>query len=134
MAVYGWQQWKKQESEHIPIQSWSMRKHLIRLFILTSIAFSMTAFAGMWLDSKYLYLDAFITVFSVYTTLMVAHKVLENWLYWIIINSFACYLYFAKEMYLTGVLFIFYVLFAIYGYVNWRQQLVGKRYASSASA
>ncbi|GAC26609.1 nicotinamide mononucleotide transporter [Paraglaciecola mesophila KMM 241] len=134
MAVYGWQQWKQRENEEIPIQSWSIQKHLVRLVLLTCIAFGLTVFASMWLDSQYLYLDAFITVFSVYTTMMVAHKVLENWLYWIVINSFACYLYFAKEMYLTGALFIFYVLFAVYGYINWRQQHVGRSYAPSASA
>ena len=128
-GIYTWLFW-----EEIPIQSWSIQKHLVRLVLLTCIAFGLTVFASMWLDSQYLYLDAFITVFSVYTTMMVAHKVLENWLYWIVINSFACYLYFAKEMYLTGALFIFYVLFAVYGYINWRQQHVGRSYASSASA
>ena len=74
----------------------------------------------MVLDADYLYLDAFITVFSVFTTVLVAHKVLENWLYWMVINSFAAYLYFAKDMHLTGILFIGYLGFAIYGYMSWQ--------------
>ena len=72
------------------------------------------------LDANYIYLDAFITVFSVFTTVLVAHKVRENWLYWIIINLFAAYLYFAKDLALTGILFLCYTGFAIYGYIQWR--------------
>jgi nicotinamide mononucleotide transporter len=36
------------------------------------------------------------------------------------INSFAAYLYFAKDLMLTSVLFLCYTGFAIYGYVQWR--------------
>ena len=108
---------------------WPIRRHAlwIALLIITSVVLSQ--FASVFLDADYLYLDAFITVFSVFTTVLVAHKVLENWLYWMVINSFASFLYFLKDMQPTGLLFIAYLGFAIYGYFTWRRQQQGPQLA-----
>ena len=86
---------------------------------LTIGALILSHFASTVLDANYIYLDAFITVFSVFTTVLVAHKVRENWLYWIVINLFAAYLYFAKDLALTGMLFLCYTGFAVYGFIQW---------------
>jgi nicotinamide mononucleotide transporter len=43
----------------------------------------------------------------------------ENWLYWIVINLFAAYLYFANDLVLTGILFLCYTGFAVYGFIQW---------------
>lgn len=123
MAVYGWQQWRKQRDEETGVQSWSFRRHLVCITSLAILSFVLSQFASMVLDAEYLYLDAFITVFSVFSTVLVANKVLENWLYWMVINTFASYLYFVKDMPLTGILFIAYLGFAIYGYVSWKKPL-----------
>jgi nicotinamide mononucleotide transporter len=40
-----------------------------------------------------------------------------------VINSFASYLYFMKDMHLTGLLFLGYLGFALYGYVSWKKPL-----------
>lgn len=126
MALYGWSKWRKQGDEELAIQTWSITRHALCLAGLTLISILMTQIGAMWLDTEYLYLDAFVTVFSVFTTVLMAHKVLENWLYWLVINTFAMYLYFAKDMFLTGLLFVGYGVFALYGYIKWRQQLTGR--------
>jgi nicotinamide mononucleotide transporter len=100
---------------------WPLSKHILWIAVLAIIALFMGALGSSILDSDFIYLDAYITVFSVFTTILVAHKVLQNWLYWIVINSFASYLYFSKDLALTGCLFIVYVVFAVYGYQRWRK-------------
>ena len=122
MAVYGWLQWRKSDHEQ-GVSSWPLVRHLTWIAILSLFSVVLSRFASMVLDAEYLYLDAFITVFSVFTTVLVANKILENWLYWMVINSFASYLYFAKDMHLTGLLFVCYLGFAIYGYVSWKKPL-----------
>jgi nicotinamide mononucleotide transporter len=122
MAVYGWLQWRKPDNEQ-SVMSWPIARHLSWCVILALFSVVLSQFASMVLDAEYLYLDAFITVFSVFTTVLVANKVLENWLYWMVINTFASYLYFVKDMPLTGLLFIAYLGFAIYGYVSWKKPL-----------
>jgi nicotinamide mononucleotide transporter len=120
MAIYGLIKWRSNPADTFSVQSWSLYRHAICIAGLTLGALILSHFAGTVLDANYIYLDAFITVFSVFTTVLVAHKVRENWLYWIVINLFAAYLYFAKDLALTGILFLCYTGFAVYGFIQWR--------------
>ncbi|MDQ4425614.1 nicotinamide mononucleotide transporter, partial [Thalassolituus sp.] len=44
-----------------------------------------------------------------------------NWLYWVVIDAAAIYLYIDRGLYLTAVLMAFYVVLAIGGYLLWRK-------------
>ena len=120
MAVYGWISWKgyrKAEGKNLEITSLSAWKNLVIILI---IAF-LTLVSGFALnnDPTLDYLDAFTTWGAIIATLMVAKKILENWLYWIVIDSAAIYLYLEKGLYLTALLFVAYVLIALVGYLAW---------------
>lgn len=120
MAVYGWYKWRKQiEEKVLPVSSWLMQKHVKVILGLTACSAVLIFAAGHVLNSDYLVLDAAITVFSVFVTWMMANKILQNWLYWIVINSAAAWLYWQQELVLTSVLFVGYVFFAVYGYFSW---------------
>ena len=62
---------------------------------------------------------------SIVTTIMVARKILENWLYWIAIDAVSIYLYLSQDLYQTAILFVLYMILSIMGYYEWR-----KRYLS----
>jgi nicotinamide mononucleotide transporter len=111
--------WRDSHADPSFVQRWPISRHVICITGLTVGALILSHFASTVLDANYIYLDAFITVFSVFTTLLVAHKVRENWLYWIVINLFAAYLYFANDLVLTGILFLCYTGFAVYGFIQW---------------
>ena len=122
MAIYGLIKWRNNHADGLVVQTWPLSRHVTCIVGLTIIALVLSQFASAVLDVNYIYLDAFITVFSVYTTVLMAHKVRENWLYWIVINLFAAYLYFANQLALTGILFLCYTCFAIYGFIQWRAE------------
>ena len=67
------------------------------------------------------FLDAFTTWASVLTTFLVIWKILENWLYWLVIDSISIYLYLDRGLYLTALLFAVYLVIAIFGYLHWRK-------------
>ena len=120
MAVYGWISWKgylRAESTSLEITSLSVQKNLIIIFTLALL----TSVSGFALDNDPTldYLDAFTTWGAIIATFMVARKILENWLYWMIIDSVAIYLYLEKGLYLTALLFAAYVLIALVGYWAW---------------
>lgn len=46
------------------------------------MAWGLSLVAGSQFNSEYLLLDASINLLSVVTTFMVAHKILQNWVYW----------------------------------------------------
>ena len=55
---------------------------------------------------------------------MVARKILENWLYWLVIDSVSIYLYLDRELYLTALLFAVYLVIALFGYLRWRRHFL----------
>jgi nicotinamide mononucleotide transporter len=87
----------------------------------------MTLISG-WLlaqhtDAVWPYVDSFTTWASVITTVMVAKKILENWLYWLVIDSVSVPLYIDRGLYLTAILFLGYLVIVIFGYFKWRRHL-----------
>jgi nicotinamide mononucleotide transporter len=125
MAIYGWYQWRYGGRAHgaheLPISVWSLATHA--LVIGGSVALS--AVIG-WLmnrhtNAAYPYLDAFVTVSSVVTTYMVARKILENWLYWLVVDSLSLYLYVQRGLYFYVGLFAIYLVLVVVGFVRWRR-------------
>ncbi|MCF6301188.1 MAG: nicotinamide riboside transporter PnuC [Proteobacteria bacterium] len=119
MAVYGFIKWRNKNKQHeLKISTWTGRKHLIAI----SLTGLLVPILGMYMESKgasFPYLDALISCFAVLATFMVAHKILENWHYWFVIDSLSIYLFWQKELYLTGVLFGLYLILIIIGYKQW---------------
>ena len=81
-----------------------------------------------WLESRFTparfpYLDAFTTWGSVVTTWMVARKVLENWLYWLVVDSVMVYLSYVAGLPATALLFVIYLGIVIAGFFSWRRTL-----------
>jgi nicotinamide mononucleotide transporter len=69
------------------------------------------------------YVDAFVAWASVLATWLVARKVLENWLYWIVVDTVAVVLYWSQGFHATAALFVLYVVIAVRGYLAWRADL-----------
>ena len=123
MAVYGWWQWQHggRDDSALPISRWSAPQHLLAIGVI--LVFS--AGSG-WLLSEHTgaarpYLDSFTTWGAVLTTWMVARKILENWLYWIVIDGVSIFLYLDRELYFTAALFAAYVVIVIFGFFTWQR-------------
>lgn len=139
MAIYGWQQWNVggRQSRSIPekqIISWSLKKHFL---LVTTTA--MIVWISSWLLAEHTHqdfplVDSFTTWFAVLATYMVTQKVIENWLYWVIIDMVSIYLYLSKDFALTAVLFFVYIIFAIVGWFSWKKRLRDQPYSAAANA
>ena len=122
MAIYGWYAWsnKSDDGETLTITTWSLKQHSLAIaLILVLTATSATLLENT--SASYPWLDSFTTWSAVLTTWMVARKVLENWLYWIVINSISIYLYLSKDLYATSLLFGLYIILSISGYMMWKK-------------
>jgi nicotinamide mononucleotide transporter len=121
MAVYGWWQWHhhKNSEDDLEIHCWSARTHLITIgaILLLSAIFGYSLQHST--QAALPYLDSFTTWGAMITTYMVTKKVLENWLYWIVIDGASVYLYIDRGLYLTALLFILYVVIVIIGFFQW---------------
>ena len=99
MAGVGFYDWKRGRTEQgdVAIRSWTKIQHLAAL-----VAVLCATLINGWLLSRQTqavtpYLDSFVTWASVITTWMVARRVIENWLYWVIVDGVAAYLYFTQH-------------------------------------
>jgi nicotinamide mononucleotide transporter len=102
---------------------WQPKRHvLIVSAILLMTALSGTVL-GRFTDAALPYLDSFTTWGAIISTWMVARKILENWLYWFVVDSFSVFLYLSRELYLTAGLFVIYLVMIVFGFLAWRKSM-----------
>jgi nicotinamide mononucleotide transporter len=135
MAVYGFIDWRKGRTAEgkVLIRSWTPAWH-------ASVAGAVLAASVVngWLLAHYTdaaapYVDSFVTWGSVVTTWMVARRVIENWLYWVVVDGVAAWLYFSQELLATTLLFIIYLGIVVHGYFVWRREQAQQRLAGVAA-
>ncbi|WP_127470308.1 nicotinamide riboside transporter PnuC [Thiomicrorhabdus aquaedulcis] len=102
----------------ISTRSWPFHVAFVCVGVLLSVGIG--GYLATFENVRLPYLDATVTVFSVMNTVLMARKVLENWLYWIIIDSAAIALYWQTGYYVTIVMFSVYLALAVYGYLHWK--------------
>jgi nicotinamide mononucleotide transporter len=121
MAVYGWYMWNSEEKkDENKIIQWKNYQHSINIAISTILFITIGFLFDVYTKQANPYTDAFTTVFSLAATFMVTQKVLENWIYWIVIDAVSVYLFSSRELYMTAVLFVIFTILAIVGYFKWK--------------
>ena len=135
MAVYGFIDWRKGRTTdgEVVIRSWTPAHHTAVAAVVV-----VASVVNGWLlahntDAAAPYVDSFITWGSVVTTWMVARRVIENWLYWVVVDAVAAWLYFTQGLLVTGLLFTIYLGIVVHGYFVWRRQQAQQRLAGVAA-
>lgn len=133
MAIYGFFQWQKvaktdlasqsggNNSQQRPIVRWSSRLHLKIVLGLAICSMIIGFLLDNYTHAKLPYLDTFTTVYALFATYLLTQKVLENWLYWVVIDLASIYLYVEQGYYPTAILFVLYSGLAIQGFLQWRR-------------
>ena len=126
MAFYGWYCWKSQQPNNsntgIIVTQQSFKTHLNAIVILSIVTAVLGFVMATYTPTHFPYIDAATTVFAVYATYLVTQKILENWLYWVVIDFVSIYVYIQKDLTPTAFLFAIYVVIAGWGYIQWRQR------------
>lgn len=128
MAIYGWYVWNKKPQNSamqnelnpkLPISTWTVKQHGLAIGCILTMTLTSGYLLAENTTAVMPYLDSFTTWGAVLTTYMVAKKVLENWIYWFVIDAVSIYLYMDRELYLTALLMAVYVIMVIFGYNAW---------------
>ncbi len=96
--------------------------------VMLSIVF-IPLFAVMWLvldrltDSPVPVMDSFITSLSIIATWMLARKIYEHWLLWIVVNTVATGLFLTRGLYPTVILYFVYGVMSFAGLKAWRKTI-----------
>ncbi len=120
MAIYGWYSWNT-NAQAINIKRLSIK---INLWFI-GIGVFVSGIIGWFFSINTLqvnpYLDAVIFVFSIIATYQASISIIENWLFWIVIDLLAVYIFGSRELYLTSFLYLIYSMMAVFGFITWTQ-------------
>ena len=121
MAIYGWFQWNKisEDKSKFIIRTWSIKQHLIVVSSVISLAYISGSLLNIYTEAALPFIDALTTWGAIIATYMVAKKLLENWIYWFVIDSISVLLFMSRGLYLTSVLFFVYLIIIYFGYKSW---------------
>jgi nicotinamide mononucleotide transporter len=124
MAVFGWYQWKYGGRRHagLAISVWSWRRHAIAIAAIGALSVAFGAVLSARTQAANPFIDSFTTVGALVTTYMVTKKVLENWVYWLVIDSVTVYLYCLRELWAFAALFVLYLVLVVVGFKAWIRQ------------
>ena len=121
LLVYGWMVWdrSKNEKEEIRTVSILLAKKLVIIGVLSTIALGV--FLSLYTNASLPYLDAILTIISLIAQWMIAKKMIENWLLWIVVNTIYIPLYVYKGLAFTSILYLLFLILAINGWYNWKK-------------
>jgi nicotinamide mononucleotide transporter len=124
MGFYGLYQWqyKLANNEALKIKVWPITAHMMYLTTLFVLVLASGYILSNNTDAASPYIDAFTTWGAIIASYMVAKKILENWIYWFVVDFVSVFLFVSRELYPTALLFCLYLILVIFGYRSWKNE------------
>lgn len=130
ISIYGFWLWSRQKTtgEDETIEEGIVYRHITLPLGIGCGLIAAALFAAIYFvlnhltDSPVALGDAFTTALSIVATWMLAHRYIEHWPCWVLINSISGYLYYSRGLYPTLFLYICLAVLAVVGYYNWKRK------------
>lgn len=125
LALYGWFVWSsgRTESSERPVVTWNYTTHIIAIIVIVSVSAVNGFLLSSYSEAAFPYIDSLTTWFAVWASFMVARKVLENWWYWLVIDLSSIFIYWSRDLQLTSLLFVLYVIMIPFGMLSWSKSM-----------
>ncbi|MGL4388173.1 MAG: nicotinamide riboside transporter PnuC [Brevinema sp.] len=129
-GLYYWlhpQEKQKQEGSVALTRSLSKKEKIIYSLVATISIFALTIIGmqvGRYNHISQGITDAASTIFAILGQWFMSLKVLENWHMWILVNLIGIPLYISIGSYTLAMVWLAYLINAIYGYILWKKRMV----------
>ena len=121
-GIWGWLRWHRREEHHDnPVSRWRFAMHLAAITVCSALALLLGYGALSFTDAERPFFDAFTTIFSFFATYLEVAKVLEAWVYWIVINVASIWLYHDRSLDIYAGLIGVYAVLSVWGLLSWRR-------------
>ncbi|MFN8207142.1 MAG: nicotinamide riboside transporter PnuC [Bacteroidales bacterium] len=125
MSIYGWYYWLRGGPVGSGLKVRSInRKMLTGCLLSGSLLFIMLFYFLKQTNSPVPLGDSFTAALSILGTWLLARKVLENWLIWIVVDLVSAIMYAGQHLWPTAGLYSVFVILAITGYMQWKKTLI----------
>lgn len=133
--VYGWYQWQfsKKEVSHVPkplVQvHYLSPAHRFRVFLLVCLLWPMwyQAVVRIKPDASLPLWDSLTMIISIIAIYWQAKKVIESWWLWILVDLIYVPMYAQKNLYLTAIIYMVFLVLAGYGLGLWRRSFATEK-------
>lgn len=123
--IYGWREWSRSAAGRGEVNVRRLTSGA-RLAWLAGIAAAAALWGGamhLFTDAALPWWDAGIAVASVAAQLLMAQRRIENWWLWIAVDLASIPLYLARGLELFAILYLLYLLLAIWALTAWRRAM-----------
>lgn len=133
MAVYGFWHWSRAgrttdvAAAALQVGTWPAWKHAAAIASIAGMALLLAPHVSALTGAAWPRLDLAAMAGGLLATWMVARLLLENWLYWMVIDSVSIFLYASQGLAFIAVLYGVYLLISISGYFSWRARMRAQR-------
>ena len=129
-SAYGWYEWARhpKTEDKTPILRITRKQIIISAaaIIITTpvLGYTLIRFTAVlhYHPPAYPYIDSFLTSCSFVAQILLARKIIENWLLWIFADIIYTVLYFKKGLQVTSFMFAVLIIIAIIGYLDWKKE------------
>lgn len=121
MALWGWWNWGNTNKNVLVLQTWTFKKNALLCLFSALTGFILGFLLHQYTDQAFPYIDAQIFCFSIAATYLISQKVLENWIYFVVIDLIAFPLFWSRGVYVTALLYLFFTILAVWGWLQWRK-------------
>ena len=124
-SIYGWYFWlngKKEDEVNVPIRK---LKPIEQFFTVASIFIlfgTIGYLSDHYTDTNVPYIDAIVASISLVANILLARKIIDNWVLWIIADIMYIGLFYYKELYVISILYIIFLVIATSGLLQWRKE------------
>ncbi len=124
-AIYGWWHWWRglKEEGSVRVEHLSTRGLTSGIVVGAVGSFLLGFWMARYTDAALPYSDATLTSFRLVAQFWQTRKHIGNWWLWIVVDTLEIVVFLYKHLYLTAVLFAFFVFLAVLGLRAWKQAL-----------
>lgn len=121
-SAIGWRQWMKgAQGEPLPITHARLRTLLIIVPLGALATAAYGALLHFYTKAYAPFVDSTVLVFSIVAQFLLMQRRVDNWPFWILVNSIAVPLYASRGLYLTSFLYACYWINAVVSWIWWRR-------------
>ena len=121
MGFFGLSQWSKtiNNNQNTYVDLWSIGNHIFAISLVIVLSFFSGTLLSNFSNAALPFIDAFTTWGAIVASYMVAKKILENWIYWFVIDFISVFIFASRGLYFTSALFVTYLVIIYFGYKSW---------------
>ena len=126
-AIYGWQKWRSKiettTKKELKITSWDTKTNICYVSCGLLITIILAIVLENYDLSDFPFLDALMFSFNIIPMYMTGKKILQSWIYFIVIDIISGVFYLLIGEYFFAFLFFCYIGFASHGYITWKKEI-----------